>query len=184
MSNHSEYLNKVLLSRVYDVAVETPLDEAVSLSRRLGNRVLLKRDDLQPVFSFKLRGAYNKMARLSPEELRRGVIAASAGNHAQGVALAAAKNGISDGENPEEAISREEFALILYRYAQYLGKQAIERADLSRYTDAGAVSETALPAVQWAAAEAILRGDNFYLHPQSGATRAEAAAMLHRFFTR
>ena len=57
MSNHSEYLNKVLLSRVYDVAVETPLDEAVSLSRRLGNRVLLKRDDLQPVFSFKLRGA-------------------------------------------------------------------------------------------------------------------------------
>ena len=69
MSNHSEYLNKVLLSRVYDVAVETPLDEAVSLSRRLGNRVLLKRDDLQPVFSFKLRGAYNKMARLSPEEV-------------------------------------------------------------------------------------------------------------------
>lgn len=96
----------------------------------------------------------------------------------------AAKNGISDGENPEEAISREEFALILYRYAQYLGKQAIERADLSRYTDAGAVSETALPAVQWAAAEAILRGDNFRLNPQDGATRAEAAAMLHRFFTR
>lgn len=90
---HSEYLNKVLLSRVYDVAVETPLDEAVSLSRRLGNRVLLKRDDLQPVFSFKLRGAYNKMARLSPEELRRGVIAASAGNHAQGVALAARRLG-------------------------------------------------------------------------------------------
>lgn len=96
----------------------------------------------------------------------------------------AAKNGISDGENPEEAISREEFALILYRYAQYLGKQAIERADLSRYTDAGAVSKTALPAVQWAAAEAILRGDNFRLNPQDGATRAEAAAMLHRFFTR
>ena len=96
----------------------------------------------------------------------------------------AAKNGISDGETPEEAISREEFALILYRYAQYLGKQAIERADLSRYTDAGAVSETALPAVQWAAAEAILRGDNFRLNPQDGATRAEAAAMLHRFFTR
>ena len=94
MSNHSEYLNKVLLSRVYDVAVETPLDEAVSLSRRLGNRVLLKRDDLQPVFSFKLRGAYNKMARLSPEELRRGVIAASAGNHAQGVAYAARLAGV------------------------------------------------------------------------------------------
>ena len=78
MHDHSEYLNRILLSRVYDVAVETPLDEAVSLSRRLGNKVLLKREDLQPVFSFKLRGAYNKMARLSPEELRRGVIAASA----------------------------------------------------------------------------------------------------------
>ena len=71
MHDHSEYLNRILLSRVYDVAVETPLDEAVSLSRRLGNKVLLKREDLQPVFSFKLRGAYNKMARLSPEELRR-----------------------------------------------------------------------------------------------------------------
>ena len=96
----------------------------------------------------------------------------------------AAKNCISDGEKPEEAISREEFALILYRYAQYFGKQAIEHADLSRYTDAGAVSETALPAVQWTVAEAILRGDNFQLHPQDGTTRAEAAAMLHRFFTR
>ncbi len=93
MHDHSEYLNRILLSRVYDVAVETPLDEAVSLSRRLGNRVLLKREDLQPVFSFKLRGAYNKMARLSPEELRRGVIAASAGNHAQGVALSARRLG-------------------------------------------------------------------------------------------
>ena len=69
MSNHSEYLNKVLLSRVYDVAVETPLDEAVSLSRRLGNRVLLKRDDLQPVFSFKLRGAYNAIAK--KDEIKR-----------------------------------------------------------------------------------------------------------------
>lgn len=93
MHDHSEYLNRILLSRVYDVAVETPLDEAVSLSRRLGNNVLLKREDLQPVFSFKLRGAYNKMARLSPEELRRGVIAASAGNHAQGVALSAQRLG-------------------------------------------------------------------------------------------
>ncbi len=91
--HHKEYLNRILLSRVYDVAVETPLDEAHSLSRRLGNRILLKREDLQPVFSFKLRGAYNKMARLSPDELRRGVIAASAGNHAQGVALSARKLG-------------------------------------------------------------------------------------------
>ncbi|RXE62173.1 pyridoxal-phosphate dependent enzyme, partial [Muribaculaceae bacterium Isolate-002 (NCI)] len=93
MHDHSDYLNRILLSRVYDVAVETPLDEAVSLSRRLGNKVLLKREDLQPVFSFKLRGAYNKMARLSPEELRRGVVAASAGNHAQGVALSAQRLG-------------------------------------------------------------------------------------------
>lgn len=92
-ADHSAYLRRILLSRVYDVALETPLEEAASLSRRLGNRVLLKREDAQPVFSFKLRGAYNKMARLSPDELRRGVIAASAGNHAQGVALAARKLG-------------------------------------------------------------------------------------------
>lgn len=89
MRDHSSYLQRILLSRVYDVAVETPLEEAESLSRRLGNKVFLKREDLQPVFSFKLRGAYNKMAKLGKDELRRGVIAASAGNHAQGVALAA-----------------------------------------------------------------------------------------------
>ncbi len=84
-----DYLERILLARVYDVAIESPLDEADNLSRRLGNRVWLKREDLQPVFSFKLRGAYNKMAGLSPEQLKRGVVAASAGNHAQGVALAA-----------------------------------------------------------------------------------------------
>jgi len=89
------YLEKILKSRVYDVVEkETPLDAAPALSRRLGNRVLLKREDLQPVFSFKLRGAYNKIAGLSPEERARGVIAASAGNHAQGVALSAARLGI------------------------------------------------------------------------------------------
>jgi threonine dehydratase len=93
MDKHSAYLHRILLSRVYDVAVETPLEEAATLSRRLGNTVLLKREDLQPVFSFKLRGAYNKMAHLSREELRRGVITASAGNHAQGVALAARRLG-------------------------------------------------------------------------------------------
>lgn len=87
------YLKNVLLSRVYDVAIESPLEEAVSLGRRLGDKVLLKREDLQPVFSFKLRGAYNKMAKLGRDELARGVIAASAGNHAQGVALAAQKLG-------------------------------------------------------------------------------------------
>ncbi len=89
----SDYLQKILTARVYDVAIETPLDTAKSLSRRLGNQVLLKREDQQPVFSFKLRGAYNKMARLSAEQLRRGVICASAGNHAQGVALAAKRLG-------------------------------------------------------------------------------------------
>jgi threonine dehydratase len=84
-----DYLQKILYARVYDVAVETPLDVAATLSARLGNRVLLKREDQQPVFSFKLRGAYNKMAQLTPAQLEAGVIAASAGNHAQGVALAA-----------------------------------------------------------------------------------------------
>ncbi|MEW5769009.1 MAG: threonine ammonia-lyase, biosynthetic [Pseudomonadota bacterium] len=85
----TDYLERILLARVYDVAHETPLDEASNLSRRLNNRVLLKREDMQPVFSFKLRGAYNKMAGLTKAQLKRGVVAASAGNHAQGVALSA-----------------------------------------------------------------------------------------------
>ena len=83
------YLEKILTAKVYDVAIETPLELASAISRRTGNHILLKREDKQPVFSFKLRGAYNKMAHLSPEKLARGVICASAGNHAQGVALAA-----------------------------------------------------------------------------------------------
>ena len=90
---HPDYLEKVLNAQVYDVAIETPLDLASNLSARLGNKILLKREDLQPVFSFKLRGAYNKIASLSAEKLKRGVICASAGNHAQGVALSAAKIG-------------------------------------------------------------------------------------------
>ncbi len=88
-----DYLKRILTARVYDVARETPLEPANNLSARLRNRVLLKREDLQPVFSFKLRGAYNKMAQLTAEQLARGVIAASAGNHAQGVALSARKLG-------------------------------------------------------------------------------------------
>ncbi len=87
------YLNRILTARVYDVAIESPLDVAPNLSVRIGNNVLLKREDMQPVFSFKLRGAYNKMAKLTPALLKRGVIAASAGNHAQGVALSAQKLG-------------------------------------------------------------------------------------------
>ena len=89
----NDYLEKILTARVYDVAVETPLEIQSNLSRRIGNHVLLKREDMQPVFSFKLRGAYNKMAHLTPAQLKRGVIAASAGNHAQGVALSAQKLG-------------------------------------------------------------------------------------------
>lgn len=89
----NKYLKRILTARVYDVAIETPLEHAPALSARCGNTILLKREDMQPVFSFKLRGAYNKMAQLSPEQLKRGVIAASAGNHAQGVALSAHKLG-------------------------------------------------------------------------------------------
>jgi len=89
----ADYLQKILTARVYDVADETPLDVAKQLSERLNNHVLLKREDTQPVFSFKLRGAYNKMAHLSRAQLERGVICASAGNHAQGVALAARRLG-------------------------------------------------------------------------------------------
>ncbi|MDE2617393.1 MAG: threonine ammonia-lyase, biosynthetic [Burkholderiales bacterium] len=89
----ADYLKKILTARVYDVAVESPFEPAKALSRRLHNKVLLKREDQQAVFSFKLRGAYNKMAHLSPDELKRGVICASAGNHAQGVALGAHRLG-------------------------------------------------------------------------------------------
>ncbi len=90
----NKYIRKILQARVYDVAIETPLQPANRLSKRLKNQVLLKREDLQPTFSFKLRGAYNKIASLSTEERQRGVICASAGNHAQGVALSAQKVGI------------------------------------------------------------------------------------------
>jgi len=89
----ADYLRKILNARVYDVAIESALEKADALSERLGNTVLLKREDQQPVFSFKLRGAYNKMAHLTSEQLASGVICASAGNHAQGVALGARKLG-------------------------------------------------------------------------------------------
>ena len=89
-----QYIKKILQARVYDVAKETPLDDARAISKRLNNRVLLKREDLQPVFSFKLRGAYNKMAQLSEEEKSSGVVAASAGNHAQGLAMSASVMGV------------------------------------------------------------------------------------------
>ncbi len=94
-SSVDAYLKKkILTSRVYDVAVQTALEPARNLSARVRNRVYLKREDHQPVFSFKLRGAYNRMAHLSAEALARGVITASAGNHAQGVAFSAARLGV------------------------------------------------------------------------------------------
>ncbi|WP_260955777.1 threonine ammonia-lyase, biosynthetic [Pseudomonas citri] len=89
------YVKKILAAPVYQLAVRTPLQVAPALSAALGNQVLLKREDLQPTFSFKIRGAYNKLVQLTPEQRARGVIAASAGNHAQGVALAARELGIA-----------------------------------------------------------------------------------------
>ncbi len=91
----TKYVEKILKARVYDVAEETPLDIMPRLSKRLNNTILLKREDLQPVFSFKLRGAFNRMVQLNDHERSKGVVSASAGNHAQGVALAAQKMGIS-----------------------------------------------------------------------------------------
>ena len=93
-SDLTDYLKRILTARVYEVAEETPLDAAPNLSARLGHAVWLKREDLQQVFSFKLRGAYNRMSRLADEDLQKGVICSSAGNHAQGVALAANRLGI------------------------------------------------------------------------------------------
>src|SRR3990167_3274660 len=110
----NDYLERILKARVYDVALQTPLELAPGLSRRLGNRLLLKREDLQPVFSFKLRGAYNKMANLPAAKLAKGVIAASAGNHAQGVALAA---------HGAQVILRGDSYSDAYRYAMRLKRK-------------------------------------------------------------
>ena len=90
---NTDYLKKILNSTVYDVARVTPLDEATDLSRRFGTRFLLKREDLQPIHAYKIRGAYNKMSQMPRAALDKGVICASAGNHAQGVALSARKLG-------------------------------------------------------------------------------------------
>lgn len=111
MTEQPDYLRMILTARVYDIIQETPLQEALNLNSKLGSKIYLKREDLQPVFSFKIRGAYNRLAHLSPEEKKRGVIACSAGNfyffymmvntniysignHAQGVAYSAKKLGI------------------------------------------------------------------------------------------
>ncbi|WP_373507835.1 threonine ammonia-lyase, biosynthetic [Thiocapsa sp.] len=118
------YIERILRARVYDVAHETPLTHAPQLSLRIDNEVFLKREDLQPVFSFKLRGAYNKLIHLDPDVRARGVIAASAGNHAQGVALGAAKLGV-----PATIVMPRTTPAIKVRSVRRLGGKAILHGD-------------------------------------------------------
>ena len=120
----SPYIEKILKARVYDVAIESPLEEAPRLSRRLGNRILLKREDLQPVFSFKLRGAYNRIAHLSDVAAKRGIICSSAGNHAQGVALAAKRRGV-----PATVVMPLTAAAIKVQAVQDLGAEVVLHGD-------------------------------------------------------
>jgi threonine dehydratase len=120
----SPYIERILKARVYDVAMESPLDHAPRLSRRLGNTVLLKREDLQAVFSFKLRGAYNRISHISESAAKRGVICASAGNHAQGVALAAQKRGV-----PAIIVMPETTPQIKVRSVQDFGAEAVLHGD-------------------------------------------------------
>ena len=120
----SPYIERILKARVYDVAVETPLEAAPRLSRRLGNQVLLKREDLQPVFSFKLRGAYNRIAHLGEASAARGVVCASAGNHAQGVALAARRRSI-----PAVVVMPETTPLIKVQAVVDLGAEVLLHGD-------------------------------------------------------
>jgi threonine dehydratase len=120
----SSYIEKILKARVYDVAIESPLEAAARLSRRLGNEVLLKREDLQPVFSFKLRGAYNRIAHLGEASASRGVVCASAGNHAQGVALAARRRGI-----PAVIVMPETTPLIKVQAVIDLGGEVVMHGD-------------------------------------------------------
>ena len=124
-----DYLQSVLKARVYDVAIESPLEIAPHLSQRIGNQVLLKREDLQPVFSFKLRGAYNKIAHLSAAAAARGVICASAGNHAQGVALAARKRSI-----PAVIVMPQTTPAIKVQAVRDLGAEVLLHGDI--YDDA------------------------------------------------
>src|ERR1700741_547160 len=120
----SPYIERILRARVYDVAIESPLEEAARLSRRLGNEVLLKREDLQPVFSFKLRGAYNRIAHLGEAAASGGVVCASAGNHAQGVALAARRRSI-----PAVIVMPETTPLIKVQAVIDLGAEVVLHGD-------------------------------------------------------
>jgi threonine dehydratase len=120
----SPYIERILKARVYDVAVESPLEEAGRLSRRLNNQVWLKREDLQSVFSFKLRGAYNRIANLSDTVASRGAVCASAGNHAQGVALAAKRRGI-----PAVIVMPQTTPQIKIQAVQDLGAEVVLHGD-------------------------------------------------------
>jgi threonine dehydratase len=124
-----DLLKQVLTARVYEVALRTPLDVAKNLSEGHGNRILLKREDLQPVFSFKVRGAYNKIAQLAPTERAQGVICASAGNHAQGVALAARRLQI-----PALVVMPETTPRIKVNAVKQLGAEVVLHGD--SYSDA------------------------------------------------
>ncbi len=129
-----ELLERILRAPVYDVAVETPLDEAPLLSERLGNRVFIKREDLQPIFSFKLRGAYNKLRLLTAAERKAGVVAASAGNHAQGVALSASRLSIDARIVMPRTTPRIKVAAV-----ERLGAQALLEGD--SYDEAAALAQ-------------------------------------------
>ena len=142
-----DYVKKIRAAHVYDVAKQTPLDPAVSLSARLDNHILLKREDLQPVFSFKLRGAYNKIATLNEEQRKKGVIAASAGNHAQGVALAAGRMGLH-----AVIVMPKTTPDIKVRSVQQLGAEVILHGNT--YDDASSYAR-----------ELELKRDMTYIHP-------------------
>lgn len=141
------YIERILRARVYDLAQETPLTRAEGLSRRLGNQVLLKREDLQPVFSFKLRGAYNKLVHLNPEALARGVIAASAGNHAQGVALGAARLGV-------------QATIVMPRTTPAIKVQAVRSFGAKAVLHGDSYDEAYAQAMEWVAARRLT-----FIHP-------------------
>ena len=141
------YVKRILDAQVYDVARETPIHEADLMSRRLGNRVLLKREDLQPIFSFKLRGAYCKMSRLTSEQRSRGVIAASAGNHAQGVAMAAKK-------------LRVKATIVMPRTTPQIKREAVRRLGARVLLHGDSYDEAALQARELMQAKGMT-----YVHP-------------------
>lgn len=144
---HDDLLERILRAPVYDIAVETPLDAAPLLSERLGNRVWIKREDLQPVFSFKIRGAYNRLRGLSEAERKAGVIAASAGNHAQGVAMSAARLGV-------------DARILMPRTTPRIKVDAVERLGVEALLEGDSYDEAALRA-----REIEAREGRIFIHP-------------------